>query len=115
MTAWCSSTTSVRKVRARSSEGLRVLAFGAAVVSADVTVVEIVVISAPRQGSHFSLRCCRREPDSARPNLTGPGAPNTSVPRTIDSGLPAEDPAHPEGRPIVDFGRGALRGPVGSQ
>jgi hypothetical protein len=34
MIGWCSSTTSVRKVRARSSEGFRDLTLGTAVVSA---------------------------------------------------------------------------------
>src|SRR5882762_3191740 len=46
MTAWCSSTTSVRKVRARSSEKLRALTFGAACTSVAATVWEIVVMRA---------------------------------------------------------------------
>src|ERR1700730_17061926 len=49
MTAWWVSTTRVRKVRARSSERFRTLAFGAALVSADTTEVEIVVMRAPWQ------------------------------------------------------------------
>src|SRR5258708_34548812 len=67
MTEWCSSTTSVRKVRARSSERLRALTFGAARTSAVATDEEIEVMRAPRQGDRF--RCCRREPDSARPQI----------------------------------------------
>src|SRR5712691_7555366 len=63
MTAWWNSTTSVRKVRVRSIEAFRTLAFGAALVSADATEVEIVVMCAP--GRVVSLRCCYREPDSA--------------------------------------------------
>jgi hypothetical protein len=47
MTAWWNSTTSVRKVRVRSIEAFRTLAFGAALVSADATEVEIVVMCAP--------------------------------------------------------------------
>jgi hypothetical protein len=50
MTAWWNSTTSVRKVRVRSIEAFRALAFGAAFVSADATEVEIVVMSAPPAG-----------------------------------------------------------------
>src|SRR5260370_24237779 len=74
MTAWCSSTTSVRKVRARSSDRLRVLTFGAARTSAVAADDEIEVMRAPWQGD--CLRCCRWEPDSARPQIpvqpTGP-------------------------------------------
>src|SRR6266481_4324611 len=74
MTVWCSSTTSVRKVRARSSDRLRVLTFGAARTSALAADDEIEVMRAPRQGDRF--RCCRWEPDSARPQIpvqpTGP-------------------------------------------
>src|SRR3954465_13127712 len=47
MTAWCSSTTSVRKVRARSSEKLRTFAFGIARTSA-AAIEEIVVMGRPR-------------------------------------------------------------------
>src|SRR6266403_499737 len=43
MTEWCSSTTSVRKVRARSSEKLRALAIVAACASAIPAVWEIDV------------------------------------------------------------------------
>src|SRR5713101_4142247 len=63
MTAWWNSTTSVRKVRVRSIEAFRTLAFGAALVSADATEVEIVVMYAP--GRVVNFRCCYREPDSA--------------------------------------------------
>src|SRR3954470_23250443 len=47
MTAWCSSTTSVRKVRARSSEKLRTFAFGIGRTSA-AAIEEIVVMGRPR-------------------------------------------------------------------
>src|SRR3979490_621385 len=63
MTAWWNSTTRVRKVRVRSIEAFRTLAFGAALVSADATEVEIVVMCAP--GGVVSFRWCYREPDSA--------------------------------------------------
>src|SRR4051794_39448028 len=66
MTQWCSSTTSVRKVRARSSEGFRVLALGTAAASACPTA-EIDVMWASRPGC--CAECCSREPDSARPNV----------------------------------------------
>src|SRR6266550_1283499 len=51
MTAWWNSTTRVRKVRVRSIEAFRTLAFGAALVSADATEVEIVVMCAPGRWS----------------------------------------------------------------
>src|SRR5258706_14540119 len=47
MTEWCSSTTSVRKVRARSSDRLRALTFGAARTSAVAADDEIEVMRTP--------------------------------------------------------------------
>src|SRR5438105_244867 len=47
MTAWWTSTTRVRKVRARSSARLRVAAFGAALTSAGTAVSEIDVMHPP--------------------------------------------------------------------
>src|SRR5262249_29705422 len=49
MTAWWSSTTSVRKVRARSSAALRTFALGAARTSTGAAVCDIVVITTPGQ------------------------------------------------------------------
>src|ERR1700730_962567 len=71
MTAWCSSTTSVRKVRARSSEKLRVLTFGTALASVDASEGEIVVI--PSSPSNWTtsapFSCCRRHyPSSSMQN-----------------------------------------------
>src|SRR5437764_6551405 len=47
MTAWWSSTTSVRKVRARSSAALRALVLGAALISAGTADWEMVVMCPP--------------------------------------------------------------------
>src|ERR1700730_3247636 len=63
MTAWWTTTTRVRKVRARSSAALRVLAFGTARISAGAAELEMDVMRAPAGGR---FRCCCREPDSAR-------------------------------------------------
>src|ERR1019366_3709473 len=65
MTAWWMRTTRVRKVRARSSAALRVVTFGAARLSAGAAEWEIDVM---RAAARLQARCCRREPDSARPN-----------------------------------------------
>src|SRR5215212_555321 len=57
MTAWCSSTTSVRKVRARSSEGLRVLAWGTAPTSACPTVeIDVMHASQPSYSGQNAAR-----------------------------------------------------------
>src|ERR1700674_5811166 len=58
MTARCSSTTSVRKVRVRSSAKLRVLTFGAAATSIVATEGEIVLML-------FLGPSCPRVPASA--------------------------------------------------
>src|SRR6266851_932179 len=47
MTAWWTSTTRVRKVRARSSAALRAEVRGVALVSAGATKLEIDVMRAP--------------------------------------------------------------------
>src|SRR5713101_9567650 len=47
MTAWWTSTTRVRKVRARSSAALRAEVRGVALVSAGATELEIDVMRAP--------------------------------------------------------------------
>src|SRR3954468_12448514 len=64
MTAWWMTTTRVRNVRVRSSAKLRSLATGAVKSSADATEVETDVMRIPAADRR---RCCRRQPDSARP------------------------------------------------
>src|SRR5882724_239208 len=95
MTAWWNSTTSVRKVRVRSIEAFRTLAFGAALVSADATEVEIVVMCAP--GRVVGFRCCYREPDSAS---------NYRATRRANSD-PGPSRFRRKSRPIVEIGQPA--------
>src|SRR5215212_9127691 len=65
MTAWWMTTTRVRNVRVRSSAKLRALAIGSVKSPADATEVETDVMRIPAADRR---RCCRRQPDSARPS-----------------------------------------------
>src|SRR5260370_17781 len=103
MTAWWTSTTSVRKVRARSSATLRALAFGAARISAGAAELEIDVMRAPA-GWSFS------DVGTGNPIQQGPIIPQQNADvirpcarhvyprasaRASASGLPGDDLAHP--------------------
>src|SRR6478609_11565988 len=88
MTAWWSSTTRVRKVRARSSAALRAFAVGAARTCADATELEMDVMAVPADDDSG---CCRREPDSARPA----GCPGIVCTGAWSGGLPGDDPELP--------------------
>src|SRR6266404_800632 len=101
MTAWWKTTTRVRKVRARSSAALRAVALGAVRTSAFATDEEIEVMRAPA-GDH--LRCCRREPDSARAQ-----GPKSWFSRQDPAPQLSQAPFRPtvsgKARQIVDFGQ----------
>ena len=90
MTAWCSSTTSVRNVRARSSEGLRTLILGAALVSAETVVLEIVVMSALQ----FAGKCCSGGSILASPNYVTRCTMRTCALRSFSTGS-RQQPARP--------------------
>src|SRR5882724_2850155 len=86
MTAWCNRTTSVRKVRARSSAALRAFVLGTARTSAAVAEWEIDVMT-PAQAIRSG--CCRRGDDSARSNYQRERkkAGNRSRHRKLEEGI----------------------------
>src|SRR5438876_4458538 len=86
MTAWCNRTTSVRKVRARSSEALRAFVLGAARMSAAVAEGGIDVMTL---GQAIRVGCCRGGEDSARSNCRRERkkAGNRSRHRKLEEGI----------------------------
>src|SRR6266404_2586201 len=101
MTAWWKTTARVRKVRARSSAALRAVALGAVRTSAFATDEEIEVMRAPA-GDH--LRCCRREPDSARAQGPKSWFSRPDRPRSFLKPLSGRRSSG-KARQIVDFGQ----------